>query len=68
MRRRKGGAMGNVVTIFIGLVLFGIFLAVLNQFGGDLGALFQWLLNGTWNFITSVRDSISSWSTFQRLF
>lgn len=66
---KKRGGIINTFTSIIGLlILLGIFLAVLSQFGGDLGALFQWILNGAWNIITSVRDSVSGWETFQRIF
>lgn len=65
---KKKGLFNNVVSIIGALILFGIFLAVLSQFGGDVGALFQWLLNGAWNIVVSVRDSVSSWDTFQRVF
>lgn len=68
MRRKRGGPMGSIIAMITGLIAFGIFLAVLAQFGGDLGALFQWLLNSAWQIVVSVRDSIASWDTFQRLF
>lgn len=67
MRRRRG-LFGNIIYIFGALVFVGIFLAVLAQFGGDLGAMFQWILDFTWGIIISVRDAVSSWDTFQRLF
>lgn len=66
--KKRGGVFNNIVSIVGALVLFGIFLAALSQFGGDLGAMFQWVLNGAWNIVTSVRDSVASWDTFQRIF
>ena len=66
--KKRGGVFNNIVSIVGALVLLGIFLAALSQFGGDLGAMFQWVLNGAWNIVTSVRDSVGSWDTFQRIF
>lgn len=66
--KKKGGLFNNVVSIVGMLVMFGIFLAALSQFGGDLGAMFQWILNGAWDIVISVRDSVASWDTFQRIF
>lgn len=68
MRRRRGGASNTIIAILTGLALFGIFLAVLTQFGGDLGALLQWVINTAWKFVITIRDSIAGWDTFQRLF
>ena len=66
--KKKGGVINTFTSVIGLLILLGIFLAVLSQFGGDLGALFQWILNGAWNIIISVRDSVSKWETFQRIF
>lgn len=66
--KKKGGVINTFTSVIGTLILLGIFLAVLSQFGGDLGALFQWILNGAWNIIISVRDSVSKWETFQRIF
>jgi len=68
MRRRRGGIVSGIISIITGLIMIGVFLAVLSQFGGDVGALFQWIINGAWNIITSVRDSVAGWETFQRVF
>lgn len=68
MRRRRGGIFSNIIYILGALMFIGIFLAVLAQFGGDLGAMFQWILDFAWGIITSVRDAVSGWETFQRLF
>lgn len=68
MKKRRGGTMGTVMALITGLAFFGLFLAVLTQFGGDLGALFQWIINTAWSFVITIRDSIGSWDTFQRLF
>lgn len=65
---KKKGVIGTIMSLLSLLTLTGIFLAVLSQFGGDVGALFQWLLDTAWGIVTSVRDSVSSWETFQRLF
>jgi hypothetical protein len=67
MRKRRG-ISGIIFSIISGLVLIGIFLAVLSQFGGDLGAFVQWILKTAWNFVVSVKDIVSDWATFQRLF
>ena len=66
--KKKGGVINTFTSVIGLLILLGVFLAVLSQFGGDLGALFQWILNGAWNIIISVRDSVSKWETFQRIF
>lgn len=66
--RKKGGPFNTIISILGMLIFFGIFLAVLSQFGGDLGALFQWIISGAWDIVISVRDSVSSWDTFQRIF
>ena len=66
--KKKGGIFNNIVSIVGMLVMLGIFLAALSQFGGDLGAMFQWILNGAWDIVISVRDSVGSWDTFQRIF
>lgn len=68
MRRRRGGIFSNIIYILGALMFIGIFLAVLAQFGGDLGAVFQWILDFAWGIITSIRDAVSGWETFQRLF
>jgi len=68
MRRRRGGIFSNIIYILGALMFIGIFLAALAQFGGDLGAMFQWILDFAWGIITSVRDAVGSWETFQRLF
>ena len=65
---RKKGVTGKVWGVISGLIIFGIFLAVLAQFGGDLGALFQWIINTAWNFVITIRDTVAGWATFQRLF
>lgn len=67
MRKRKG-ALGTIMGILSVLSLIGIFLAVLTQFGGDLGALIQWLMTTAWNFVITIKDTIANWPTFQRLF
>lgn len=66
--KKRGGIFNNIVSIVGMLVMFGIFLAALSQFGGDLGAMFQWILSGAWDIVISVRDSVGSWATFQRIF
>ena len=66
--KKRGGIFNNIVSIVGMLVMLGIFLAALSQFGGDLGAMFQWILNGAWDIVISVRDSVGSWDTFQRIF
>lgn len=67
-RRRGGGIFSNIIYILGALMFIGIFLAVLAQFGGDLGAMFQWILDFAWGIITSIRDAVGNWATFQRLF
>lgn len=67
MKNRKG-PIGTVIWILSILFFFGIFLAVLSQFDGDLGALFKWLLELAWGFVVDVRDTVASWDTFQGLF
>lgn len=66
--RKKGGIFNNIVYMFGTLMLVGIFLAVLSQFNGDLGALFKWVLDRAWEIVMSVRDTVSSWDTFRRIF
>lgn len=66
--RRKKGLLSNIISIFVALIAIGIFLAILAQFGGDLGALFRWILDRIWNIIISVKNAVSGWETFQRLF
>lgn len=60
--------MGTIMGAISALFFIGIFLAVLSQFGGDLGAMLQWILNKAWSFVISVRDNVASWDTFQGLF
>lgn len=67
MKNRKG-PIGTVIWIVTVLFFFGIFLAVLSQFDGDLGALFKWILDLAWGFVVDVRDTVASWDTFQGLF
>jgi len=65
---KKKGVMGTIMGAIGALIMVGIFLAVLSQFGGDLGAMFQWILNSAWKFVITVRDTIAGWDTFQGLF
>lgn len=65
---KRKGPIGTIMSIISILFFIGIFLAVLAQFDGDLGALIKWTLNLGWNFVISVRDTIASWETFQGLF
>lgn len=66
---RKGkGVMGTIMGGIGLLIMLGIFLAVLSQFGGDLGAMLQWILSTAWNFVITIRDTIAGWGTFQGLF
>ena len=65
---RRQGVVGSIWQIISALVLFGILLAVLAQFGGDVGAAIQWVLQTMWNFVITVRDTVAGWLTFQRLF
>lgn len=66
--RKRGGAMGTIVGILTTLVVVGIILAVLTQFDGDLGEMVKWVLSAAWNIVTSVRDTVLGWDTFQGLF
>lgn len=66
--RKRGGIFNNIIYTFGTLMLIGIFLAVLSQFNGDLGALFKWVLDRAWEIVISVRDTVSSWDTFRRIF
>lgn len=66
--RKRGGIFNNIIYTFGTLMLIGIFLAVLSQFNGDLGALFKWILDRAWEIVISVRDTVSSWDTFRRIF
>lgn len=68
MRRKRGGLMGSFMGLISSLVLLGFGLAVLSQFGWDLGALLQWILNTMWSFVITIKDTIAGWPTFQRLF
>lgn len=66
---KKGkGPIGMIISAISILFFIGIFLAVLSQFDGDLGAMLKWLLETAWNFVVSVRDTVGSWETFQGLF
>lgn len=64
----KKGLMGNVMALITMLSVFGLFLAVLSQFDGDLGAMFKWVLSTAWSFVITVRDTIAGWDTFRGLF
>lgn len=66
--KRKGGFRGTIVSMFFTLVGMGIFLAILAQFGGNIGELFKWILDIILGVITSIRDSVLNWSTFQSMF
>ena len=66
--KSKKGLIGSIISGITFLIMVGIFLAVLAQFNGDLGAMFQWILDTCWSFIISVRDTLASWETFQGLF
>ena len=66
--KKKRGPMGAIMGMLGMLAMVGIFLAVLSQFGGDLGEMFRWFLNAAWKFVITVRDTIAGWDTFQGLF
>ena len=66
--RKRNGVGGTLIAIFTTLIGIGIFLAILAQFGGNLGELFRWILDVAWGIIVSIRDSILSWDIFQNIF
>lgn len=66
--KKRNGPMGAIMGAIGTLIMVGIFLAVLAQFGGDLGAMFRWILNAAWSFVVTVRDTIAGWDTFQGIF
>ena len=65
---KNKGVIGTIISGFTILVVIGIFLAVLNQFNGDLTAMLEWFLSFCWTIISSVRDIFSNWDTFKGLF
>lgn len=67
MNSRKG-IIGSIISAITILAMIGLFLAVLAQFDGDLGAMFKWVLDLAWTIVSSVRDSVSEWDTFKGLF
>lgn len=66
--KRKGGIAGTITSIILTLIGIGVFLAVLAQFGGNIGEFFRWMLDIAWGIITSVRDSVMSWDIFKNIF
>ena len=66
--KRKKGPIGSIIAIIFALALVGVFLAVLAQFDGDLGAMIEWSLTSAWRFVSTVRDTVANWDTFQGLF
>lgn len=66
--RKKKGPMGAIMGGIFALTIIGIFLAVLAQFDGDLGAMIEWTLTSAWRFVSTVRDTVANWDTFQGLF
>lgn len=66
--KRKKGPIGSIIAILFALALIGVFLAVLAQFDGDLGAMIEWSLTSAWRFVSTVRDTVANWDTFQGLF
>lgn len=66
--RKKGGIAGTITSIVVTLIGIGIFLAVLAQFGGNIGEFFRWLLDLAWGIIISVRDTILGWDLFSGIF
>ena len=65
---RKKGIGGTIMTVIFTLIGIGIFLAILAQFGGNVGELFRWILDVAWGIIISVRDSVLGWNVFQNVF
>lgn len=66
--KRRGGFFGSVVSLISLLVVIGLILAIFTQFNGDFGAIIRWFLDTSWGIITSVRDTVLGWDTFQRMF
>ena len=66
--RKKGGLAQSITSVILTLIGIGVFLAVLAQFGGNVGEFFRWMLDIAWGIITSVRDSITSWDIFKNVF
>lgn len=66
--RKKGGVFGTIFSFIVTLALIGVLLAVFSQFNWDFGLMVRWILEAAWSIITSVRDTVSSWDTFQRIF
>lgn len=68
MRRRRGGLGGIIFSLFMFVVLGGLFLAVLKQFDGDVVAAVSWIGDYIWNLIKQVADKFSNMDGFQQLF
>lgn len=66
--RKKSGLVGSIISIVMALVGVGVFLAILAQFGGNLGEFLRWILDLAWGIVISVRDAILGWNIFGGIF
>ena len=57
--------MGIIKQVFIGIVVAGALLALLDVFGGDPFAVLAWGLDWIIELITSVRDFLAGNEHFQ---
>ena len=66
--RRRGSVVSQITNLLMYRAGIGIFLAILSQFGGDIGAFVKWILQSMWNFVIMVRDIFAGSRTFGELF
>lgn len=66
--RKRGGFIGSLMGILSTLIIIGLVLAIFTQFNGNFGDMIRWILDAAWSIITSVRDTVMNWDTFQRIF
>lgn len=65
---KKKGLGGWIYSLIVFCIVAAIILAILPQFDWDIGALFIWIWEQIWGFITNLGDKIANMPSFKSIF